>query len=308
MLALSIKNLEKTYDGGVNALKGVNLDIEQGNFFALLGPNGAGKSTAIGVLCNLIRKTAGQISVFGHDLDTDPVACKSAIGLVPQEFNFNSFEKVGDICLQSAGYYGVSGAIAEQRLEENLKLMGLWGKRNAVSRGLSGGMKRRLMIARAMMHDPQLLILDEPTAGVDVELRHQTWAFMRKANAKGKTIILTTHYLEEAENLCKNLAIINCGQIVQQGKMRDVLSGTQLETFVLELTDPIHEGFQLDEFTHRINDSMTLEIDVPAGHTLNHVFEKLTAKGVTIRSSQPKANRLETLFLELTKCAEGDQK
>lgn len=306
MLALSIENLKKTYDGGLDALKSIKLEIESGDFFALLGPNGAGKSTTIGILCGLVRKTAGSVSVFGHDLDTQPVACKTAIGLVPQEFNFNPFEKVGDICLQSAGYYGVPKSLAYQRLEDSLKLLNLWGKRNVPGRNLSGGMKRRMMIARAMMHDPDLLILDEPTAGVDVELRHQTWAFMQEANARGKTIILTTHYLEEAESLCKNLAIINDGNIVKHGRMRQVLSGQRQETFVLALAEPQNETLVLDGLTVRQPDTCTLEVDLPEGKTLNDVFASLTGLGITVRSSQPKANRLESLFLALTRGTPGE--
>ncbi|WP_448565515.1 ABC transporter ATP-binding protein [Thalassotalea ganghwensis] len=296
--ALEITGLKKTYKGGFVALKGIDLSVEQGDFFALLGPNGAGKSTTIGVITSLVNKSGGSVKVFGDDIDTDLEQAKSHIGLVPQEFNFNQFEKIIEILVNQAGYYGVERSLAYQRAEKYLKQLDLWEKRHDAARMLSGGMKRRLMIARALMHEPKMLILDEPTAGVDIELRRSMWEFLRELNRQGITIILTTHYLEEAEMLCRNIAIINSGTIVENTSMKVLLAKLDLETFVLDLTEDI-EVKPLDGFNSRQIDQHTLEVDVKKSQSINGVFSQLTEQGISIKSMRNKSNRLEELFVSL---------
>lgn len=298
MKAIEINNLSKTYAGGVPALKGISLDVEEGDFYALLGPNGAGKSTTIGIISSLVNKTAGQVKIFGHDIDQELVQAKQQIGLVPQEFNFNQFEPVEQILVNQAGYYGVPRKQAWQRAEICLKQLDLWDKRKQAARHLSGGMKRRLMIARALMHQPKLLILDEPTAGVDIELRRSMWTFLKQLNQAGMTIILTTHYLEEAEMLCRNIGIIDKGEIVENTSMKELLSRIDIETFVLD-TQPIGQLPNMPELTIRQLDTHTLEVDVEKSAGLNKVFAQLTAAGVEVLSMRNKSNRLEELFVNL---------
>lgn len=299
--ALEISNLKKVYKGGFEALKGIDLTVEEGDFFALLGPNGAGKSTTIGVITSLVNKTSGSVKVFGEDIDTDLEAAKTYLGLVPQEFNFNQFETLTTILINQAGYYGVDRATAHERAEKYLKKLELWDKRNEAGRMLSGGMKRRLMIARALMHEPKVLILDEPTAGVDIELRRSMWEFLKELNKQGITIILTTHYLEEAEMLCRNIAIIDKGIIVKNTNMKSLLSTLTVETFILDI-DPIKDqpsSFKLNNIVSRLIDSSTLEIDVEKTQTINHVFSQLSALGINVNSMRNKSNRLEELFVNL---------
>ncbi len=288
----------------MQALKEINLDVEQGDFFALLGPNGAGKSTTIGVITSLVTKSTGSIQVFDTDLDIDAEQAKSYIGLVPQEFNFNGFEQVKHILVAQAGYYGMPASQAEPRADELLKQLGLWEKRDTPSRSLSGGMKRRLMIARALVHNPRLLILDEPTAGVDIELRRSMWTFLRKINAEGTTIILTTHYLEEAESLCRNIAIIDKGQIIENTDMKSLLNRLDKETFVLDLKEPLNDTFQLKGFDYQQIDNTTLEVEIHRGESLNSVFEQLSHTGIEVTSMKNKVNRLEELFLNLVEKSE----
>ena len=297
--ALSLRDLKKTYKNRHVALKGITLDVGEGDFFALLGPNGAGKSTTIGIITSLVNKTGGEVRVFGHDLDTDTAAAKSCIGLVPQEFNFNQFEPVIEIVANQAGYYGIERGEAFQRAEKYLRQLGLWEKRHDMARNLSGGMKRRLMIARALVHEPRLLILDEPTAGVDIEIRRSMWQFMRTINSAGTTIILTTHYLEEAENLCRNVAIIDHGQIIEHDRMSRVLRKLHMETFVLTLEQERDTPPALDGYAARMVDPLTLEVDVESQHGINELFEALSAAGVKVSSMRNKANRLEELFIRL---------
>ncbi len=304
MKALSINNLSKTYGNGFKALKHISLDVEQGDFFALLGPNGAGKSTTIGVVTSLITKTAGSVKVFDTDLDADAELAKSYIGLVPQEFNFNGFEQVKHILITQAGYYGMPATEAEPRADELLKQLGLWEKRHTASRALSGGMKRRLMIARALVHKPKLLILDEPTAGVDIELRRSMWIFLRRINKEGTTIILTTHYLEEAENLCRNIAIIDKGEIVENTDMKSLLNRLDKETFVLDLKYPLLETIKLNGLDYHRVDDTTLEVEISRGESLNSIFELLSQHGVEVVSMKNKVNRLEELFLNLVETNE----
>ncbi|WP_297807770.1 ABC transporter ATP-binding protein [uncultured Methylophaga sp.] len=304
MKALSINNLSKTYRNGLQALKQVSLDVKQGDFFALLGPNGAGKSTTIGVITSLITKTSGTVKVFDTDLDDDPETAKGYIGLVPQEFNFNGFEQVKHILITQAGYYGMPAAEAEPRADELLKQLGLWEKRHTPSRSLSGGMKRRLMIARALVHNPKLLILDEPTAGVDIELRRSMWVFLRQINAAGTTIILTTHYLEEAESLCRNIAIIDKGEIIENTDMKSLLNRLDKEAFVLDLKYPLMDNVNLDGLAYERIDDTTIEIEISRGESLNSVFELLSNHGVEIVSMKNKVNRLEELFLNLVETSE----
>jgi ABC-2 type transport system ATP-binding protein len=299
MKALSFRQLTKTYKNGVQALKGIDLDVEEGDFFALLGPNGAGKTTSIGIVTSLVNKTSGKVTVFGHDIDTDLAAAKSCIGLVPQEINFNQFETVETILTNSAGFYGIPRHIAIERMEKYLKQLQLWEKRDAVSRSLSGGMKRRLMIARALIHEPKLLILDEPTAGVDIEVRRSMWEFMKGINAAGTTIILTTHYLEEAENLCRHVAIINKGQIVENERMGTLLRKLQSETFVFNTRNPIAAAPSLPGYVVTKVDDHTLEIESSKTQSLNEIFSALTASGVEVLSMRNKTNRLEELFVRL---------
>lgn len=296
--ALELAQLTKTYAGGVQALRGIDLQVEAGDFYALLGPNGAGKSTTIGIISSLVNKTSGKVNVFGYDIDRDIVNAKRQLGLVPQEFNFNPFETVMQIVVNQAGYYGVARAEATQRAEKYLSQLDLWGKRNERARMLSGGMKRRLMIARALMHEPKLLILDEPTAGVDIELRRSMWGFLKELNAQGTTIILTTHYLEEAEMLCRNIGIIQHGELVENTSMKALLSKLKSETFILDLNakSPLPK---LDGYHYRLTDTSTLEVEVLRGQGLNGVFSQLSAQGIQVQSMRNKANRLEELFVAL---------
>ncbi|WP_220719020.1 ABC transporter ATP-binding protein [Agarivorans litoreus] len=304
MQALAIQGLKKTYPGGVQAVKGFDLVVEQGDFFALLGPNGAGKSTSIGVITSLVNKSAGSVKIFGHDIDTDLEVAKSYVGLVPQEFNFNQFETVLQIVVNQAGYYGVPRPLAMQRAEKYLAQLDLWEKRNARARELSGGMKRRLMIARALMHEPKLLILDEPTAGVDIELRRSMWDFLKQLNSQGITIILTTHYLEEAEMLCRNIGIIDKGELVENTSMKQLLSKLNLETFIFDI-ESRQQAVDLAGFVSRLVDDHTLEVDVEKSQGLNAVFRLLDETGVVVHSMRNKANRLEELFVTLV--AQGRQ-
>ncbi|MGJ3350410.1 ABC transporter ATP-binding protein [Morganella morganii] len=296
--ALEISQLTKQYAGGVQALRGIDLKVSAGDFYALLGPNGAGKSTTIGIISSLVNKTGGKVSVFGYDIDTDLVLAKRQLGLVPQEFNFNPFETVLQIVLQQAGYYGVPHKLAQERAKTYLTQLDLWEKRDERAMRLSGGMKRRLMIARALMHQPKLLILDEPTAGVDIELRRSMWGFLKTLNAQGTTIILTTHYLEEAEMLCRNIGIIQHGELVENTSMKALLGKLESETFILDLgsKNPLP---QLEGYAFRLTDTSTLEVDVRRGQGLNGVFAQLNAQGIDILSMRNKANRLEELFVHL---------
>lgn len=303
--ALVLEGLKKTYKGGVEAVKGISLTVEQGDFFALLGPNGAGKSTTIGIISSLVQKTAGSVKVFDFDIDKQLEEAKLCIGLVPQEFNFNQFETVLQIVVNQAGYYGVPKAVALERAQKYLTQLDLWEKRNSQSRTLSGGMKRRLMIARALMHEPKLLILDEPTAGVDIELRRSMWEFLKQINQQGVTIILTTHYLEEAEMLCRNIGIIDKGVLVECTSMKALLSKLNLETFILDLRHDISVAPTLYGMVCRLTDPHTLEVDVAKEHNLNDVFTQLTAANVEVLSMRNKSNRLEELFVELVKKTQG---
>ena len=293
MKAVSLRNLSKTYKNGVQALKGIDLDVEEGDFFALLGPNGAGKTTAIGILTSLVNKTAGKVEVFGHDIDTELAAAKACIGLVPQEVNFNMFETVSTILLNQAGFYGIPRRVVHDRLEKYLNKLQLWEKRNSVARGLSGGMKRRLMIVRALLHEPRLLILDEPTAGVDIEVRRSMWEFIREVNAAGTTIILTTHYLEEAENLCRNVAIINQGKIIENESMNTLLRKLNTESFVLNLRNAVSSAPVLPGYKIQMTDDHTIEVETSKEQNLNEVFTALSAQGIAVVSMRNKANRLE---------------
>src|SRR3984885_14010208 len=299
MNALSVQGLTKTYRNGVQALRGVDLEVERGDFFALLGPNGAGKTTLIGIITSLVNKTAGVARVFGHNIDTDLEAAKACIGIVPQELNFNMFESPYTIMVNQAGFYGVPRPLARQRAEQYLKQLQLWDKRNGISRGLSGGMKRRLMIARALMHEPRLLILDEPTAGVDIEIRRSMWDFLREINARGTTIILTTHYLEEAETLCRNIAIIDGGRIAERDRMSSLLRRLHTETFLLNLRDPIDAAPRLEGYPTTLVDRQTLEVEVSKERSLNDIFLRLSDLGIEVLSMRNKVNRLEEIFMRL---------
>ena len=299
MNALSVRGLTKTYKNGVQALKGIDLDVEQGDFFALLGPNGAGKTTLIGIITSLVNKTGGKISVFGHDIDGELEAAKACIGIVPQELNFNQFETPYTIVVNQAGFYGIPRHTARERAEKYLKQLQLWDRRDKMSRGLSGGMKRRLMIARALVHEPRLLILDEPTAGVDIEIRRSMWDFLREINAQGTTIILTTHYLEEAETLCRNIAIINGGHIVERDRMSSLLRRLNTETFVLNLRNSIAVAPQLEGYSIALVDNHTIEIETAKEQSLNDVFAQLSALGIEVLSMRNKVNRLEEIFMRL---------
>lgn len=296
MLALSIKNLKKTYNN-FSALKGISLDVKEKDFFALLGPNGAGKSTTISIICSLVRKDSGTVHVFGESLDEFPNRVKSYIGVVPQEFNFNPFNPVEDIIFYQACYYGLSKKIALSRVEKVLRDVELWEKRRSPANALSGGMKRRLMIARALVHEPRLLILDEPTAGVDIELRRSMWDFLRKLNQSGTTIILTTHYLEEAEQLCNRIAIINQGEIVKDAETKDLLTTLHQETFLLDLREKLEAPFSLPGFSTRLVDPLTLEVDIQHTQTLNDLFQTLSLHNIYATSLRNKANRLEEIFV-----------
>lgn len=299
MKALSIQGLAKTYANGVQALRGIDLDVQEGDFFALLGPNGAGKTTAIGIITSLVTKTSGKVEVFGHDIDTELELAKSCIGLVPQEINFNQFEKVRTIVVNQAGFYGIPRERAVVQAEKYLRQLQLWDKRDQIARALSGGMKRRLMIARALVHEPKLLILDEPTAGVDIEIRRSMWTFLRGINEGGTTIILTTHYLEEAENLCRHVAIIDHGRIIENDTMANVIRKLHQETFVLNFRDPVSATPALPGYEPRLVDDHTIEVEVSKEQNLNDMFGRLSAAGIEVVSMRNKVNRLEELFMRL---------
>jgi ABC-2 type transport system ATP-binding protein len=297
--ALSIENLQKTYANGFQALKGISLNVREGDFYALLGPNGAGKSTTIGIVCSLITKTSGKVIIFGYDIDHDFNAAKRLLGLVPQEFNFNVFEPVEEILVNQAGYFGIERKTAFARAEQYLQQLGLWEKRREQARDLSGGMKRRLMIARALVHQPKLLILDEPTAGVDIEIRRSMWTYLRELNATGTTIILTTHYLEEAESLCRNIGIIDEGELIENTGMKQLLSRLDVETFVLDIREPIQAVPPLGTDCVRMIDETTLEADISRENSINFLFEALSRQGIEVLSMRNKTNRLEQLFVRM---------
>lgn len=297
--ALQLSSVTKTYNSGTCALKGVDLRVQQGDFFAMLGPNGAGKSTCIGIISSLVKKTSGQVSVFGHDIDTELNAAKRFLGVVPQEFNFGQFEQVIDILATQAGYYGLPRKKAYDQAEKYLEQLGLWDKRHQQARSLSGGMKRRLMVARALVHEPKLLILDEPTAGVDIELRRSMWEYLTRLNAQGTTIILTTHYLEEAESLCRNIAILDKGSVVENTDMRSLLAKLQQETFVLDIAEPVLKVPVLDDYRFALTGERSLEVDIRRGQSLNQVFAVLNEQGLRVSSMRNKSNRLEELFVRL---------
>jgi ABC-2 type transport system ATP-binding protein len=299
MQALSVRGLTKTYRNGVQALKGIDLDVEEGDFFALLGPNGAGKTTLIGIVTSLVNKSAGAVSVFGHDIDRELDRAKSCIGVVPQEINFNMFESPETIVVNQAGFYGIERGLARERAEKYLKQLQLWDKRKGIARALSGGMKRRLMIARALMHEPRLLILDEPTAGVDIEIRRSMWEFLREINEQGTTIILTTHYLEEAESLCRNIAIIDGGKIVERDRMSNLLRKLQTETFLLSLRNPVQQAPTLDGYRVALVDDHTVEVEMSKEQSLNDIFARLSGQGIDVVSMRNKVNRLEEMFMRL---------
>jgi len=298
-LALCITNLHKEYKSGLKALKGVDIKVKEGDFFALLGPNGAGKSTILSIICSLVKKTSGKVSVFGESIDHDFSIVKKNIGVVPQEFNFNQFEKVFDIISTQGGYFGIPRKLSEERAEKYLKLLGLWDKRDQTPRMLSGGMKRRLMIARALVHEPKLLILDEPTAGVDIELRRSMWKFLKEINEKGTTIILTTHYLEEAEHLCRNVAIIDRGEIIQNTSTNDLLRQLNAEFFIFDTYKNLSELPSMNGYKGRIINDNSFEVEVKKNKSLNVLFANLTAQGIEISSMRNKTNRLEELFVSL---------
>lgn len=299
MNALSIRNLRKTYSNGFEALKGIDLDVQEGDFFALLGANGAGKSTAIGIISSLVTASSGSVTIFGHDIKSDTNLAKSCIGLVPQEINFNQFDTAKRIVLNQAGYYGIPRKIALERMETCLKQVDLWGKRDVISRRLSGGMKRRVMIARAMVHAPKLLILDEPTAGVDIEIRRSMWQMMEELNAQGTTIILTTHYLEEAESLCRNIAIIDQGRIIENSDMGTFLKRLHVDHFVLDLAQPINVLPTVHNYTLKQISPTVIEVGVPKENNLNELFAQLSAANIQVISMKNKSNRLEQLFVDL---------
>lgn len=303
--ALEVTALRKTYGNGVEALKGVSLQVAPGDFFALLGPNGAGKSTLIGITSSLVNLSAGDVKVFGASIRTQRAEAMRAIGLVPQEFNFNQFERPFDICVNQAGYYGVPRALARERAEKYLKALQLWDKRHVASRTLSGGMKRRLMIARAMVHEPRLLILDEPTAGVDIEIRRSMWKYLADINAAGTTVILTTHYLEEAEQLCRNVAIIDRGRIIENTSVRALLAQLDKESFILDLSQPLDQLPVIAGYLLTQKDSQTLEVDVPKGLELNALFNQFSAAGIHVKSLRNKSNRLEELFVRLVEAGKA---
>lgn len=301
MNALTIRNLSKTYDNGNQALKGIDLNVEAGDFYALLGPNGAGKTTAIGIISSLVNKTAGDVEIFGHSIDTELEAAKSCLGLVPQEINLNLWDTVGNIVTNQAGYYGIGGKEAQRRVEKYLRALRLWDRRDDISRTLSGGMKRRLMIARALVNEPRLLILDEPTAGVDIEIRRSMWEYLQEINAAGTTIILTTHYLEEAESLCRHIGIIDEGRIIEDTKMSTVLRKLQHEVLILSLANAVREAPQLDGFNTKMLEDCELEVEKGPERDINDLFEQLDAHNIRVVSLRNKANRLEELFMRLVK-------
>jgi len=300
MSALSIKNLTKVYKNGAQALKGIDLEVAEGDFFALLGPNGAGKTTAIGIITSLVNKTAGEVRVFGHNIDTELDAAKASIGVVPQELNLNQFDRVGNIVVNQAGFYGIPTSVARRRAKEVLEQLRLWDRRDDIARNLSGGMKRRLMIARALIHEPRLLILDEPTAGVDIEIRRTMWRFLRALNESGTTIILTTHYLEEAENLCRHVAIIDEGRVIQNHPMDEFLRTLKQQNFIISTRDAITELPVLDGCVLYQRKDHEFELVVQRDHDLNDVFASLSAAGIRVVSMRNKTNRLEELFFNLT--------
>ena len=306
MNALTIRNLKKTYDNGNQALKGIDLNVEAGDFYALLGPNGAGKTTAIGIVTSLVNKTSGEVEVFGHSIDTDLATAKSCIGLVPQEVNVNLWDSVGNIVSNQAGYYGIGGKVARQRVEKYLRELRLWDRRHDTARSLSGGMKRRLMIARALVHEPRLLILDEPTAGVDIEIRRSMWEYLQDINRAGTTIILTTHYLEEAESLCRNIGIIDDGRIIEDAKMSTVLRKLQREVLILTLADSVSNAPVLEGFKTTLREDHDLEVEKGPERDLNELFAELDAKGIKVVSMRNKANRLEELFMRLVESKQGN--
>jgi ABC-2 type transport system ATP-binding protein len=299
MQALVLRQLTKIYKNGIKALKGIDLEVAEGDFFALLGPNGAGKTTIIGIVTSLVNKTSGTVEVFGHDMDRELETAKSCIGVVPQEINFNMFETLYTIVVNQAGFYGIPRPLAKQRAEKYLKQLQLWERRHSIARSLSGGMKRRLMIARALMHEPKLLILDEPTAGVDIEIRRSMWDFLRNINDEGTTIILTTHYLEEAESLCRNVAIIEGGRIIERDSMANVLRKLQTETLVFHLSAPRAAAPAVPGIKTSLSDDHTLEIEVSKGQSLNDIFAQLSQQGIQVNSMRNKVNRLEELFVRL---------
>jgi ABC-2 type transport system ATP-binding protein len=306
MQALQIRKLAKTYANGNQALKGIDLSVEAGDFYALLGPNGAGKTTAIGIISSLVNKSAGDVEIFGHNLDTELEAAKACLGIVPQEINLNLWDSVGNIVTNQAGYYGIGGKLAKQRVEKYLRELRLWDRRNDAARSLSGGMKRRLMIARALVHEPRLLILDEPTAGVDIEIRRSMWDFLRKINEAGTTIILTTHYLEEAESLCRHIAIIDEGSIIEDARMSEVLRKLQREVFILSLADELSAAPDLEGFQTRLRDAYELEVEKGPDTDINDLFTQLTARDIHVVSLRNKANRLEEMFMRLVEKKGGE--
>jgi ABC-2 type transport system ATP-binding protein len=305
MRALSIKNLSKTYANGNQALKGIDLSVEEGDFYALLGPNGAGKTTAIGIISSLVNKTGGEVEIFGHNIDTELEAAKACLGIVPQEVNLNLWETVGNIVTNQAGYYGIGGRLAKERVEKYLRALRLWDRRKDAARSLSGGMKRRLMIARALVHEPRLLILDEPTAGVDIEIRRSMWDYLREINAAGTTIILTTHYLEEAESLCRHIAIIDEGRIIEDARMSEILRRLHREVFVLSLKDELREAPKLTGFETRLRDDGELEVEKGPDTEMNDLFAQLQEKGIHVASLRNKVNRLEEMFMKLVESKEA---
>ena len=299
--ALEINNLKKVYSGGTEALKGISLKVNEGDFYALLGPNGAGKSSTIGIIGTLVTKTDGNVKIFGIDIDENVAIAKSMLGVVSQEINFSQFEKVIDIVTTQAGFYGIKKSIAKPKVENMLKRLSLWDKRNDQARTLSGGYKRRLMIAKALIHEPKLLILDEPTAGVDIELRREMWTFLKEINTNGTTIILTTHYLEEAEQLCRNIGIIDQGQIVIDTSMKDLLSKLDVQGFVLDLEDPLDEAPAIDNYSLRLDDPLTLVTAINKDSSINNLFNELNKLNIKVKSMRNESNRLEELFIEMIK-------
>ena len=299
--ALEIENLKKIYSGGTEALKGISLKVQEGDFYALLGPNGAGKSSTIGIIGTLVTKTSGNVKIFDIDVDKDPAVAKSMLGVVSQEINFSQFEKVIDIVTTQAGFYGITGSISKPRVEAVLKRLGLWDQRNEQARTLSGGYKRRLMIAKALIHEPKLLILDEPTAGVDIELRREMWNFLKEINENGTTIILTTHYLEEAEQLCRNIGIIDQGEIIVDSSMQELLRKLDVQGFVLDLEQPLEEVPSIDGFPLKLKDSLTLVTAINKDKSINDLFDELTNHNIKVKSMRNESNRLEELFIDMIK-------
>tara|TARA_B000000557_G_scaffold52027_1_gene40059 strand:- start:3247 stop:4161 length:915 start_codon:yes stop_codon:yes gene_type:complete len=299
--ALEIENLKKVYSGGTEALKGISLKVQEGDFYALLGPNGAGKSSTIGIIGTLVTKTSGSVKIFDIDVDKDPAVAKSMLGVVSQEINFSQFEKVIDIVTTQAGFYGITGSVSKPRVEAVLKRLGLWDQRDEQARTLSGGYKRRLMIAKALIHEPKLLILDEPTAGVDIELRREMWNFLKEINENGTTIILTTHYLEEAEQLCRNIGIIDQGEIIVDSSMQELLRKLDVQGFVLDLEHPLEEVPSIDGFPLKLKDSLTLVTAINKDKSINNLFDELNNHNIKVKSMRNESNRLEELFIDMIK-------